>query len=68
MAFENTPFLGELNALLIRYEEEPLERTNIRGEILALSRGVLGVDVSMTSPAKAVKFEEPRKLRETKGL
>jgi hypothetical protein len=68
MAFENTPFLGELNALLIRYEEEPLERTNIRGEILALSRGVLGVDVSMTSPAKTVKFEEPRKLRETKGL
>jgi hypothetical protein len=68
MAFENTPFLGELNALLIRYEEEPLERTNIRGEILALSRGALGIDVSMTSPARTVKFEEPKKLRETKGL
>jgi hypothetical protein len=68
MAFENTPFLGELNALLLRYEQEPLERMNLRGEILRAARGALGIDISMTSPAKAVKFEEPTKLRETKGL
>ena len=68
MAFENTPFLGELNALLIRWEEEPLERMNLRGEILRLSRGALGLDVSMTASDRAARFEEPKKLRETKGL
>lgn len=68
MAFENTPLLGELNALLLRYEREPMERTNLRGQILRVCRAALGIDVSMTSPQRTVKYEEPTKLRETKGM
>lgn len=62
----NSP-LGELNDMLIRYEDNPLERNDIRGEIMSWSRGVLGLDISLTSPQQVVKFEEPKKLTETPG-
>ena len=65
--FENSP-LGELNALLLRAEENPLERTDIRGAMLSWARGYAGVDVELTSAERAAKFEEPTKLKETKGL
>jgi hypothetical protein len=69
MAFENSP-LGELNALLLRWEEEPLEsqgRQTIQGKILIWSRKYAGVDVTLTAPSQAAKREEPRKKTETAG-
>lgn len=68
-AFENSP-LGELNALLLRWEEEPLEsqgRQTIQGKILIWSRKYAGVDVTLTAPSQAAKREEPRKKTETAG-
>jgi site-specific DNA-cytosine methylase len=67
VAFENSP-IGELNQMLLRYEANPLERTDDRGEMLRWARGVAGVDVEMTSASRAAKYEEPTKLKETKGL
>jgi hypothetical protein len=66
-ALENSP-LGELNALLLRYERNPLERSDIRGEILRWSRGAAGLDVELVSPTKTVKRDEPKKLKETPGI
>lgn len=63
---ENSP-LGELNSLLLRYEENPLERNDIRGEIMSWARGAAGVDVELVSPQKTIKREEPKKLKETPG-
>ncbi len=63
---ENSP-LGELNSLLLRYEKNPLERNDIRGEIMRWARGAAGVDVELISPQKTVKREEPKKLKETPG-
>jgi hypothetical protein len=65
-AFENSP-LGELNSLLLRWEQEPLERADIRGEMLRWARAYAGADVLLTAPSRAVKFEEPKKKTETAG-
>jgi len=68
-AFENSP-LGELNSLLLRWEEEPLEsqgRKTIQGLILIWARKYAGVDVTLTAPSQAAKREEPRKKTETAG-
>jgi len=68
-AFENSP-LGELNSLLIRLEDEPLEsqgRQTIQGEILIWARKYAGVDVTLTAPSQAVKREEPKKKTTTAG-
>ena len=68
-AFENSP-LGELNSLLLRWEEEPLEsqgRKTIQGQILIWARKYAGVDVTLTAPSQAAKREEPRKKTETAG-
>jgi len=68
-AFENSP-LGELNSLLLRLEDEPLEsqgRQTIQGEILIWARKYAGVDVTLTAPSQAVKREEPKKKTTTAG-
>ena len=65
--FQNSP-LGELNTLLIRYEDNPLERANIRGQMLRWARGVLGVDVEVVTPSKTARREEPTVLKETKDI
>ena len=67
VAFDNSP-LGELNALLLRYEANPLERSDLRGEILSWSRGALGLDVELVSPQAVIRREEPTKLESTKKL
>jgi ribosomal protein S18 acetylase RimI-like enzyme len=67
LAFENSP-LGELNQILLRAEETPLERTDIRGELLRWARASAGMDVSLTTAQKAAKYEEPTKLKETTGI
>jgi hypothetical protein len=67
LAFENSP-LGELNQILLRWEETPLERTDIRGELLRWARASAGMDVSLTTAQKAAKYEEPTKLKETTGI
>jgi|GEM_PF-2184498 len=67
LAFENSP-LGELNSLLIRWEEEPLERADIRGEILRWARAAGGFDVALVSAEKAARTEEPKKTKETPGI
>jgi hypothetical protein len=67
LAFENSP-LGELNQILLRWEETPLERTDIRGELLRWARAAAGMDVSLTTAQKAAKYEEPTKLKETTGI
>jgi hypothetical protein len=67
LAFENSP-LGELNQILLRAEETPLERTDIRGELLRWARAAAGMDVSLTTAQKAAKYEEPTKLKETTGI
>lgn len=64
--FQNSP-LGEFNNLAIRYEENPAERADIRGEMLRWARGVMGLDVEVVSPKKTVQREEPKKLKETKN-
>jgi len=65
--FENSPF-GELNAMLLNWEESPAERANIRGQILAWARATLGADVAEVSATKTMRAEEPTKMKETKGL
>lgn len=65
VAFDASP-LGELNSLLLQWEEEPLQRADIRGEILRWARGAAGVDVSLTAPSRTVKYEEPTKPSETR--
>ena len=67
VAFDNSP-LGELNALLLRYEANPMERTDLRGEILSWSRGALGLDVELVSPQAVIRREEPTKLESTKKM
>jgi hypothetical protein len=67
IAFENSP-LGELNALLLRWEEKPLERTALRGQILRVARAAAGFDVEEISPQATIRFEEPKKLDTTKGI
>jgi hypothetical protein len=67
LAFENSP-LGELNALLIRWEEKPLERVSIEGEVLRWARGFGGFDVEEVSPQATIRFEEPKKLQYTKEI
>jgi hypothetical protein len=65
--FQNSP-MGELNNLLLRYEENPLERADVRGEMLRWARGVLGVDVEVVTPSKTARREEPTVLKETKDI
>lgn len=64
-ALYNSP-LGEINTLLLRWEQEPLERANIRGDILRVARAAGGFDVSVVSASKTMRSEEPTKLKETK--
>lgn len=65
--FENSP-LGELNALLLRWETKPLERTALRGQILRWARGAAGFDVEEISPQATIRVEEPKKLQYTKEI
>jgi len=67
VAFENSP-LGELNALMLRWEEKPLERNALQGEILRWARAAGGFDVEEISPQATIRFEEPKKLDTTKGI
>jgi hypothetical protein len=67
IAFENSP-LGELNALLLRWEEKPLERTALRGQILRVARAAAGFDVEEISPQATIRVEEPKKLQYTKEI
>ena len=65
--FQNSP-MGELNNLMLRYEENPLERADVRGEMLRWARGVLGVDIEVVTPSKTARREEPTVLKETKNI
>jgi hypothetical protein len=65
--FENSP-IGELNALLLRWETKPLERTALRGQILRWARGAAGFDVEEISPQATIRVEEPKKLQYTKEI
>jgi len=66
-AFENSP-LGELNALLLKWEESPAEQADVRGEILQWARAYAGLDVEQITPSKVIRTEEPTKMKETKGM
>lgn len=67
VALDASP-LGELNDMLLRYEEEPLQRADIRGEILRWARAAAGVDVTLTTPSRTAAYEETRKVTETKNF
>lgn len=67
MAFDNSP-LGELNAMLLRFEESPLESADPRGELLAWARGATGIEVQETSASETARREEPKKSQPTKGI
>jgi hypothetical protein len=67
VAFENSP-IGELNALLLKWEKQPLERASTEGEVLRWARAAAGFDVDVTSAQKTLSREEPTKLKETKSM
>jgi hypothetical protein len=67
VAFENSP-IGELNALLLKWEKQPLERATTEGEVLRWARAAAGFDVDVTSAQKTLSREEPTKLKETKSM
>ena len=65
LAFENVPFLGELNKFLFDLTLRPMERLGTRSKIVYAARNVLGIQTAEYRPSRVAAWEETKREMQT---